>query len=336
MADAGEPHWNARTQRWETGNAPPPRFTPPPPPPPGSEPPTEPPTEPRVELAPRPHWQSVGMGPALGLPRLPWYRRGVVVVPVAAAVLLAGFGGWLLFSPADDGTPDAKRAADTAAPSTLSTPTDPTDAQPVPPPPTPSYTYPTEGATEGPAEGPTFTEGTEDPQETAASQGAPSGPPAGYQSFVESDFVIDVPEGWERRTERGQKGVTIYFYEEPGGGPRFVQVFPVTEEGYTPRKALSVTDETKGKETDSGYRRHSLRDVPGVSGPAAELDYSYTSKTWDTRIRVLDRVFPTADDTLYAVLSSGPATEWPTQRRVLSTVVDSFCLPSTSRATVCR
>ncbi|MHC0434223.1 hypothetical protein ACX6XY_29245 [Streptomyces sp. O3] len=321
MGGSGEVRWNAHTQRWES-TAPHRRrpFTAPPPPRPTSDPSAGSEAAGTAGTAGT-SWQQVGTaapgGPLGGPPPRPWRRRAVVVVPVVVAALLAGLGVWLRFGQGDDGQPDATGVTGSGSPGTPPSLTAgaPPDPSRLPSPSSPPSLSPS-------------------PSPSLASSPASSGPPPGFQSFTEPEFAIDVPEGWERRTEPGQAGVTVYFYEEPGGGPRFLQVFPVTEEGYTPRKALAVTDEIKRDGPDTGYVRNSLRDVRvstragAPQGPAAELDYSYDSDKWGTRLRVLDRVFHADGDTLYAVLSSGPADEWPTQRLVLTAAVGSFCLPT--------
>jgi hypothetical protein len=302
MAGEDEVRWNRETQRWDTGT---PRgpFTPPPQPPPEFEqlpasgavlnpdPHPDPDPDPSPDSVPVSHPRP-GSG---GHPRLPG-KKAVAVL--TAAVLVGagtGIGGWYLTGRDGDGTRrDDGRSKASTAPAT---------------------------------DGPSPSESTRTAQGTSPSP-SPTGPPPGYRTVSEGEFDIVVPEDWQLRTEPGaeNKSVTLYYYEEPGGGRRFVQVFRVSERDATPLSTLRAAE--KYLERSPGYRRNSLKEVPDERGVAAELDYSYRSEKWGTQLRILDRVIHADEDVLYTVLVSGPADTWPEQRKVLQTAVDSFCLGS--------
>ncbi len=229
---------------------------------------------------------------------------------LTAAVLVgagAGLGGWYLWgredgSRRDDARPKVSTAPTTAAPDPGGEPG---------------------GATQSaPSESGGTTQGTSaSPSESSAE------PPPGYRAVSEGEFDIVVPESWQQRTQSGLEGVTVYFYEEPGGGPRYLQVFRVTEPDATPLGTLR-TAEKDLKQRAPDYRRNSLAGVADDRGEAAELDYSSRSEKWGLELRTLDRVIHADADAgeLYVVLASGPADAWPEQREVLETAVGSFCL----------
>lgn len=216
----------------------------------------------------------------------PWFRRQVVVAGATVAVLAAVVGGIFLWG-RGEGTP----AHGQHSPSTS---------------PLPTSLEPGSG-----------------PETTGSSSAAP---PLGYERVAEDEFSIVVPEGWQRRTEAGQNGVTLYFYEA-AEGPQRVQVFQVSEPDAAPMHTLELAE--GDLESLPGYERNSLGAVSDERGEAAELDYSYDSKEWGTRLRVLDRITPAApgDPALYAVLSIGPADEWPKQQEVQEEAVTSFAVP---------
>ncbi|MGW0731089.1 hypothetical protein [Streptomyces sp. NPDC002851] len=312
-------HWNAETQSWEESGEPSAtrRYAAPPPPPPpasppapaSSPPPASPPppgVPPGPPLPPEVVPPSDGPGPGPdgqgpGPDSRAGVRRNAVVVVAAAAVLGAGVGGYLLWGRGDGGPPDPKPGPTVVSES----PGDPT----------------AEPTGTGPTTEPTAPTGTASP--------TPSPAPPGYRTVHEPEFEIAVPEDWERRTKPGLKGVTVYFYEEPDGGPRKVQVFRVTEEDADPRSTLVLAEKDLKKRLDD-YRRNSLGEVPETPEDprtAYELDYSYLSGEWGGEVRVLDRVLPLraeAPDALYAVLTSGPAEEWPEQREVQETAAHSL------------
>lgn len=291
MAGEGEVRWNPRTQRWDTGDSQAP-YTPPPPPRPGFEP----------TLGPGPDGDQ-GPGPGDG-GRRPANR---VVAVLTAAVLVgagAGFGGWFLWG-RDDTTRDDARTEVSTAP-TAGAATDGTDG---------------DGTGAG---GSTPSESAQTAQGTSAAP-SPSDPPPGYRTASEGEFDIVVPETWQSETESGKAGVTIHYFREPGDGPRYVQVFRVSEPGATPRGTLQAAEKDL-KRLAPEYRRNGLDGVTDVRGEAAELDYSSRSEKWGIELRTLDRVFHADTDQLYVVLVAGPADEWPKQREVMDTAAGSFCL----------
>jgi hypothetical protein len=81
---------------------------------------------------------------------------------------------------------------------------------------------------------------------------------------------------------------------------------------------VQIIEETK-RDAD-GYRLNDLADL----GTAAEYDYSYVDEQLGPR-RVLLHDRQTADGRMYALLVSGPETDWPRQREVVDEMTASFC-----------
>lgn len=347
MAGRDEVHWNAETQSWETG-AQPGRYIPPPPPRPDFEPvhpPGPPPgTGPAAGSGTPPGPVTVpdagvgagpdsGGGPASGSgadsgaqhgnpypapvlfpasdpggyypvypPPAPGPGPGTgtrrVVAVLTAALLVgaaAGFGGWYVWGRDSGGTHhDDSRTKVSTAPTTPS-------AQESTPAPTPTPTL----------------------DATSASPSA-SALPAGYRRVSNAEFEMAVPESWQAETQSGKNGVTIYFFREPGG-PRYVQVFRVSEADPTPLGTLTVAEKDLRKQAPD-YHRNSLKTVADPRGDAAELDYSHPSQKWGVELRTLDRVIHTGGSELYTVLTAGPADAWPEQQKVQQAAVASFCL----------
>ncbi|MFE2132134.1 hypothetical protein ACFW9X_02635, partial [Streptomyces sp. NPDC059466] len=246
-----------------------------------------------------PGYPTPGPFPAPGPASRPSVRR--VVAVLTAALLLggaAGFGGWYVWSRDSGGThkDDARTKVSTA-------PTDPSAQG--------------SAAVSSPTPTPTL-------DATSASPSA-SAPPDGYHRVSNGEFDLAVPDGWQPETQSGKNGVTIYFFRESGGGPRYLQVFRVSEDNPTPRGTLTAAEKDLRKQLP-GYHRNSLRTVPDARGEAAELDYSHPSRKWGVDVRTLDRVVPAGDGELYVVLTSGPADVWPAQRQIQEAAVTSFCL----------
>ncbi|MDI3405463.1 hypothetical protein [Streptomyces cavernicola] len=304
MADQGQGgvRWNPETQSWDTGGPQPAPYTPPPPPRPehapgggehapggGEQGPGGP------QFGPLPSEESSGLPPwqpPVPEPQSrPWYRRGAVVGSVVVAVLAAGLGSYLLWGRGAEPAPDAKPSA---PPSVTGSP--PAD------------------------QGPT---GEPDPAESTESASPSASVPAGYRAAAEPEFTLAVPEDWERRTEEGKNGVTLYYYEAPEG-PERLQVFQVTEDAATPMSTVKLAE--KDLKRLPGYERNALGPVSHPHGEAAELDYTYMSDEWSMELRTLDRIVPGGPDdpTLWAVLSIGPADDWPGQRQVMEDALGSF------------
>ncbi|MDI3385647.1 hypothetical protein QIS99_05360 [Streptomyces sp. B-S-A8] len=281
----GGVRWNPETQRWDTGGPEPAPYTPPPPP--------------RPEHAPgageqgswAPQYPEPERGP--GAESVPWFRRGAVVGSAAAVVLAAGLGSYLLWGGGAEPAPDARPSPPASAASTPPAAQEPTAAEP-----------------------------TAEPGPSEPASPSPTAPP-GYRLAEEDEFTLAVPEGWERRTEEGKNGVTLYYYEAPAG-PGRIQVFKVTEPGATPLSTVRLAE--KDLKRLPGYERNALGPVEHPYGEAAELDYSYASEEWSMDLRTLDRIVPAAPDdpTLWAVLSTGPADAWPSQRQALEDALGSF------------
>ncbi|MDI3419781.1 hypothetical protein [Streptomyces luteolus] len=283
MADQGQGgvRWNPETQSWDTGGPQPAPYTPPPPPRPEHAPGAAEQGPGAPESGPSPYPRPE-YGPEPQQP--PWFRRGAVVGSVVVAVLAAGVGSYLLWGGGEEPAPDAKPSASASASS-----------------------LPAESG-----------EPTAEPSPSESASPSASAPP-GYRMVDEAEFRLAVPEDWERRTEEGKNGVTLYYYEAPAG-PERIQVFRVTEADATPMSTVELAE--KDLKRLPGYERNSLGEV----GEGAELDYSYTSEEWAMDLRTLDRVVPAGPEgsTLWAVLSIGPEGDWPGQRQVLEDALGAF------------
>ncbi|MEV7318961.1 hypothetical protein [Streptomyces sp. NPDC093970] len=132
-------------------------------------------------------------------------------------------------------------------------------------------------------------------------------------------YTLDVPQGWTRRQQQGEKAPVVY-YDSPSDG-RQLQIFALSEA--TPAESLDLAEHDPGYgfAGQPGYR-------PGTraSGDTwAELSYRYDDRDKGAR-QVVDHRFRAADGTLYAIRSSGPG-DLPAGlvREPLTTALDSFC-----------
>ncbi|MFI7402769.1 hypothetical protein ACIBW9_20275 [Streptomyces sp. NPDC049541] len=170
-------------------------------------------------------------------------------------------------------------------------------------------------ATTTPPQSPTPT-----PSASASLLTSSSSPSVGYRRAQDPvGYSVDVPNGWTRRQEQG-KLARIVYYDAPSDG-RQLQIFEVTES--TPYDSLTLA------ETDPGYgfaKQPGYRVVQRDHGDTwAELTYRYHDQHKGTR-QVIDHRFRSADGTLYAIRSSGPANLAPERvREPLRMAVRSFC-----------
>lgn len=173
---------------------------------------------------------------------------------------------------------------------------------------TPTWTAWTDSPTDDPTDDPTtYTPATQVPDGFHA-----TADPAG--------FALQVPEDWTR-TETSPQGVPVVKYEEPAGDPAgYVQIYPITESGYTPMRALESTDSELGE--DSGYQQLRLEED---SSGAALLEYRITRSDGTVR-HGLAQAFVAGDGKPYTVLVSGPDDRWDTTfQPIAETAAASFC-----------
>ncbi|MEU9974890.1 hypothetical protein [Streptomyces sp. NPDC051014] len=255
-------------------------------PPPGGRPalPSAPPPEARRDYTPPP-WSGAPTSTGYRLAPPPRRRSGRVLAAVVALVLVAGLVGlgvWYLGRD-DGGRSEAGAASPSAHPST------------------------------GPA---SRTAGSP----TAASASAAPSVAAGYRVAHDPvGYTLDVPKGWTRRQQQGEKAPVVY-YDSPSDG-RQVQIFALSEA--TPAESLDLA------ENDSGFgyaKQPGYRPGARASGAGwAELSYRYDDRDKGTR-QVIDHRFQAADGTLYAIRSSGPAAlAAGLVRAPLTAALDSFC-----------
>ncbi|MEU3601361.1 hypothetical protein ABZ714_21970 [Streptomyces sp. NPDC006798] len=317
---AGESHWNPDSQRWEPGPEPASfrRYeagdgdgpaaggggTAGPPPPPPEFPPVlpAPDTEPSIRI---------GGGEADdGEPPDPG-RRAPVVAIVAAALAAVGIAAtlWFTVGPGDeDGKPTAGSSASAAASSGESAPapsasaSDPASASDDP-------AFPSDE----PSAGPSSSDSASTDTTTA---------PDGYRVTTDPEgFTLAVPEDWSRSTV----GASV-FYTSPDG-TALVQIFEITEPGYTPADAVDYANkDLAGRAAD--YKARSVGPVTGgpenPSGDAAELVYAYDSAETGGVRECVERVFTATDYTIYAVLTCASAEQSPLERQVLDTALAHF------------
>ncbi|MER5523899.1 hypothetical protein ABT075_04690 [Streptomyces sp. NPDC002677] len=157
------------------------------------------------------------------------------------------------------------------------------------------------------------------PEPTASSAPTPS-VASGYRVARDPvGYTLDVPQGWTRRQQQGEKAPVVY-YDSPSDG-RQLQIFALSEA--TPSESLDLA------ENDPGYgyaKQPGYQAGDRTSGDTwAELSYRYEDKDKGTR-QVIDHRFQAADGTLYAIRSSGPGSlPAALVRGPLTTAVDSFC-----------
>ncbi|MGW4909596.1 hypothetical protein [Streptomyces sp. NPDC004270] len=157
------------------------------------------------------------------------------------------------------------------------------------------------------------------PEPTASPSPTPS-VASGYRVVRDPvGYTLDVPQGWTRRQQQGEKAPVVY-YDSPSDG-RQLQIFALSEA--TPAESLDLA------ENDPGYgyaKQPGYQPGDRTSGDTwAELSYRYEDKDKGTR-QVIDHRFQAADGTLYAIRSSGPGSlAAGLVRGPLTTAVDSFC-----------
>lgn len=155
--------------------------------------------------------------------------------------------------------------------------------------------------------GATGTGGTDTGTDTPSASTTASGPPPGFveQQDVQG-FSVQVRDGWERREEQRAEGVVVYY--ETAAEDGVLQVYRISEPGYTPYDALVETDRLVGKV--DGYERIGLDQVDG-SGDAqtAVLEYRVPRENGTVR-RSLLRAFVGDDGVRWVVLVAGPDDEW--------------------------
>ncbi|MEV7385749.1 MULTISPECIES: hypothetical protein [unclassified Streptomyces] len=163
-------------------------------------------------------------------------------------------------------------------------------------------------------------ESPQSPASPASGTTPASSVPSGYRVAHDPvGYTLDVPRGWTRRQQQGEKAPVVY-YDSPSDG-RQLQIFELSEA--TPAESLDLA------ENDPGYgysHQPGYRAGDRTSGDTwAELSYRYDDKDKGAR-QVVDHRFRAADGTLYAIRSSGPESlSAGLVRAPLTTAVDSFC-----------
>ncbi|MER5552865.1 hypothetical protein ABT001_14480 [Streptomyces sp. NPDC002793] len=184
-------------------------------------------------------------------------------------------------------------------------------------------------ASEGASPGSTETTGTAPGADGTEEGDAGSAPPTAEEpppGFVAEEdvegFGVQVREDWQRREEPRTEG-TVVFYEADGG-EGFLQIYRISETGYTPYDALEETDRLVGR-TD-GYERLRLEEPDTAdASQAAELEYLVPRDDGSVR-RSLLRAFVAEDGVPWVVLVAGPEDEWDaTYAESASVAASSFC-----------
>ncbi|MFF3552142.1 hypothetical protein ACFYXL_01845 [Streptomyces tsukubensis] len=305
---SGGTYWNPETQRWEESEPPPygqPLYEPPPygpsegpgdgPPVPPPPPPSFPPAVPGPGPDPEPEFRIGGTtgrpfggaDGAVGTKGTGAVRRRPPAVVVVAAALAALAVASVLWFTAGPGADDDAKTP-AAEPSTSET----------------------SGSSSAP------------PESADPSPSGSAAVPDGYEVLTDPvGFTLAVPENWSRTTQ----GSSV-FYLSPDGRS-LVEVFEITEPGYTPVEAVEKADEGLAAQA-TDYLKHGLGPVAGgpenPSGDAAELLYAYSSTDASGPRQCIERVFTATDYTLYAVLTCAPAEESPDRRTLLDNALAHF------------
>lgn len=134
-----------------------------------------------------------------------------------------------------------------------------------------------------------------------------------------SGFSTVVPEDWTRSEK---KGGAVVFYTSPDGSGDLLQIFQVTEKGYTPDRALDVAAR------DLSSREHGFEEISrgpvAAKASASELVYAYDNKETGERVKAVDRVFRVGDGRLYAIIVRGAPDDWAVTREILKNARSAF------------
>ncbi|AEN10233.1 MULTISPECIES: hypothetical protein [unclassified Streptomyces] len=135
-------------------------------------------------------------------------------------------------------------------------------------------------------------------------------------------FSVQVREEWQRREDPREAGVVVFYETDDGDG--MLQIYRISEPGYTPYDALEETDRLVGRA--GGYERVRLDELDATDGSeTAELEYRVPREDGTVR-RSLLRAFVAEDGVRWVVLVAGPDDEWDaTYAESASVAAESFC-----------
>ncbi|MGW2278886.1 serine/arginine repetitive matrix protein 2 [Streptomyces sp. NPDC001770] len=336
MTGGGAPRWNDETQRWETGDRPPPAVLPPLP---ASPPvaPARPATPPGPYVPPPPDGPPDGAsgGYVYGPDGRGGFEGGsdpgrdggtgghfvggfIGEVEPGDGVREEGVGTlWQRFTPLTAGLTVGVLAACTAA--LWFTLAQDDDHHPT-----------ARGASASESVSPVGVAGEESAGEESAAEPTGEGPAPtdeesaaatpepGYAAVSDrSGFTVFVPEEWQNRTE-DEHGV----YYTSDDGTSLLQVWQVT--GVTSAMD-AVHAASESRSASPGFQEISVEAVDSPDGgDAAELVYAYDHEATGTRRQVVDRVFTASDGRLYALLVAAPETAWPLHEEILAQALAGF------------
>ncbi|WP_327067342.1 serine/threonine-protein kinase [Kitasatospora sp. NBC_01302] len=162
---------------------------------------------------------------------------------------------------------------------------------------------------------------------TSAPTGAagPSGPaPAGYAWTTDpSGFRFPLPSDgptWQRSMDDKNQ-----IYYSPDNKRHFLQFAVTVGDPVRPYdNMLSMEGQLKGNSTN--YRRLSLEQINVHGHEAARLEWSYTQIQGPNpgKRTVVDEEYRDSDGTSYAILSSGPDSDWTATQQRLTAVLNGF------------
>jgi hypothetical protein len=234
-------------------------------------------------------------------PPTPGHGRGAarIAALVALAVMVGagtGAGVWYAVrSHSDDTTAGPAASVGVTAPASPASPAAATATAPVTAPPA----FPSDPAT----------------SEYASGSAAP-----GYRATEDPvGYTLDVPQGWIRRQQQGEKAPVVH-YDSPSDG-RQLQIFALAEA--TPAESLDLAENAPGY----GFARQpGYQLLDRTSGDTwSEVSYRYDDEDKGAR-QVIDHRFRAADGTLYAIRASGPEDLAPALvSGPLTTALTSFC-----------
>ncbi|MFD7550315.1 protein kinase [Streptomyces sp. NPDC059578] len=254
---------------------------------------------------------TVAPAPPAGRPRWYAYLAGAV------AVVVLSVGGAVVLRYVDGGGRDDRTAASdrSVAPAATGSTAPGASASP-------------SGASSGTPAG-TLSKGPETPAagptgstpDAGTSAPPAEGVPAGWVRVNDpGGFSLAVPQGWQRKTTRGQIDYT------PDGGEHFLRIGVDPSPDFdSPYAHLLDLEKQLTRLTD--YSRQQLVPQTFRDRPGARWEFSWVSGGSDTAPgprRAVEQAYFSRDGVEYAIYMSGPEADWATTRAQFETVLGSW------------
>lgn len=147
--------------------------------------------------------------------------------------------------------------------------------------------------------------------------------PAGVHLISDdAGFDVAVPDGWTRTVTSPQGVPVVRYAESDSDQSAYLEIYPVSETGYTPYDALWQTDRTLSGQY-SGYQRIELTQTDDGGGV---LEYRIVRSDGSIS-HTLARGLVAGNEQPYVVLVSGPDDRWGSAFTAVATAADdSFCV----------